>query len=394
MNKASSREFAWRRWSPHAWRPGLFVLALVLGLAFYWLQLYESHSRMREQVRVDSQRLAGQTAHALALQMHTVVRKLDYFSQHLSWIWLQGDIAAFNDASTVATRTLSSDTLAQIAVADAHGTIRYSNLSWGTPEDAERPAVSIADREHFRVHLDTHSPLLFISDPIKGRISQKWTIQFTRGLFDNGKFVGVLVMAVSAEHLAASLKAIFPDPIDAASLIKNDGTYLARSYYLPDVLGQVLPPSRPFVQHPELTEGTYETPGIVDQELRFYSWRRVEDYPLVILVGLGADKAMALMRESIRDSHWQSATGSALLLLAGLSLAWLWTQRSVRATDLQQAADALAVETTRLNMMLENFPGGVLIKDAEGRVVFVNTLWGRLLGLQKPASSLLGMDDS
>ena len=201
-------------------------------------------------------------------------------------------------------------------------------------------------------------------------------------------------MAVSAEHLTASLKAIFPDPTDAASLIKNDGTYLARSYYLTDVLGQVLPASRPFIQHPELNDGTYETPGIVDEVLRFYSWRRVENYPLVMLVGLGADKAMALMRESIRDSYWQSATGSALLLLAGLTLSWLWTQRSVRATELQRAAEALTVETSRLNTMLKSFPGGVLIKDTEGRVVFVNARWGELLGFQNPASSLLGLQDS
>ena len=134
------------------------MLALILGLAFYWMQLHASHDRMREQVRVDSQRLAGQTAHALALQMHTVVRKLGYFSQHLSWIWLQGDVAAFNDASNVATSTLSSQTLAQIAVADVHGQIRYSNLSWGRPQDATQPPVSIADREHFRVHLGTDSP--------------------------------------------------------------------------------------------------------------------------------------------------------------------------------------------------------------------------------------------
>lgn len=71
-------------WWPHVWRPGLFILALLLALAVYWALLQASHTQMREQVRVDTQKLGSQTGQALALQMDAVVRQLDYFSQHLS----------------------------------------------------------------------------------------------------------------------------------------------------------------------------------------------------------------------------------------------------------------------------------------------------------------------
>lgn len=339
-----------------------------------------------------TQRLAAQTAHALSLQVNTVVRKLDYFSIQLAWLWEHGDsMAGFHEAVTVAIDTLGPDALVQVGVTDDQGRVRYSNLHWGTSDASQHPAISIADREHFRVHVNAEKPFLFISGPIKGRISQKWTIQFTRGLHRDGKFDGVMTLSVSVEHLAGFLKDIFPNPDDAASLVKGDGTYLARSYYVSDVMGKKLPPSRPFIEHPELTEGRYEIEGMVDDVLRFYSWRRVKEYPLVVLVGLSADDAMALIEKSIHDSHWQSAASSALLLLAGIGLTGLWVQRSRRTAELQRVADALSVETSRLNTVLQRYPGGVIIRDAEGCIVFANAQSTELLGLDLPPEALLGM---
>ncbi|MFA5490268.1 MAG: diguanylate cyclase, partial [Candidimonas sp.] len=379
---------ALHRWGPHAWRPGLFVLVLLLGLAVYWALLHSSHTKMQEQESADMQRLAGQTAQALALQINTVVRKLDYFSQHLSWVWLHSDMTAFNDAARVAIQTLSTDALTQIAVADAQGQVVYSNLNWPLVAGSLQPPVSIADREHFQVHVHADGPEFFISDPIKGRISQQWTIQFTRGMWENGQFMGVMVLAVSADHLTTALKAIFPDQIDAASLVKDDGTYLARSYHLAEALGQVLPSDRPFVQQPQLSHGTYEAVAAVDQIRRLYSWQRAEDYPVVILVGLGMEKAMDLTDEAINDSHWQSGAGSALLLLAGLSLAGLWVQRSMRSTQLQQVADALRTSEGQLRVTLDAVRDGLWEFDHTTRTVHWDTRIRNMLGYGDGYSAL------
>ncbi|HUH61175.1 MAG TPA: diguanylate cyclase [Candidimonas sp.] len=347
------------RWRSHAWRPGLFILALLLALAVYWTLLQTSHTQMREQVRTDAQRLAGQTGQALALQMNTVVRKLDYFSQHLGWAWLQRSQDTFHDAASVAIRTLPPGALAQIAIADAEGKILYSSLGEGLSVNRRESTVFITDREHFQVHSTADKPFLFISEPIKGRISQQWAIQFTRGLWHNGQFQGVIVLSVSAEYLTTALKAIFPDRTDAASLIKSNGAYLARSYHLADVLGKNLPKGRPFIEHPELTHGTYEAVAEVDRISRLYSWHRVDDYPLIILVGLGSEKAMAVTDEAINDSYWQSGFGSALLLLAGLTLAWLWAQRSRHSTQLQRVADALQASEAQLRITLDAVRDGL-----------------------------------
>lgn len=55
------------------------------------------------------------------------------------------------------------------------------------------------------------------------------------------------------------------------------------------------------------------------------------------------------------------------------SIIWTWTDiTSQHATN-----EALAVETLRLSALLECFPGGVLMVDADDTVVFVNSGWLR-----------------
>lgn len=348
------------------------MLALLAGLIVYWVLLHASHIRMREQVTANTQRLAGQTAEALALQMNTAVRTLDFFTQHLSWLWLQNDLAAFDKAALTAISTLPPNAVIHVAVTDATGKIVYSSFEGGRGTKQSGLPVTIADREHFQVHANADGPLFFISEPIMARISNRHTVQLTRGIWDGEHFRGILVMAVSAEYLATALKAIFPDSTDAASLVNERGVYLSRSYYLDDVLGAALPAERPFIQHPELLAGHYEATAAIDNVRRLYNWRRVDDYPLIILVGLGADKAMALTNKAIRDSHWQSGLGSGLLFLAGLLTTLLWVQRSMRATELVRIAEALHTNVQLRRALLDHSAAAIVLLDKHGRIVEAN----------------------
>lgn len=498
-----------RLW-PHVRRPAIFVIILIVSLVVYWVLLHGSHVQMRDRARADALRLASQTGHALSLHFETTASKLDHFTRQLGWQWTQDSRPNFDNAVDVTMASLPSGALTQVAVADTRGVIQYSRLAGKPAVFDPEPPVSIFDREHFQVHLKVDRPFMFISEPVKGRISQRWTIQFTRGLWKDGTFAGVIVLSVSADHLASALTAIFPDATDAGSLLNSSGAYLARSYHLSEVLGYALPATRPFIQHPELDSGTYESFSDVDRIKRLYSWHRVAGYPLIVIVGQGSEKALALTNQAISDSHWQSGFGSGFLLLIGLIVAWLWAKGSWRASLAQevnerlelavrggnlgawecrlrdgrlsvngifttileqdpaiapqslaawealvhphdrqrfiddfkecaaihtaelageyrmlgadersihvavhgriaeldaqgnasriagtiQDVSALSIETSRLTALLQNFPGGVLIEDADDKVAFVNSLWPRLLRLNMQPSQLLGLSDA
>lgn len=388
MGRVQQQKPRWADVLKHLRKPAVFVLALIFGLAVYWMMLHRTHVQMYDQERTSTQRLATQTAQALSLQINAVVKKLDYFSSHLGHLWLNSQPQVFDNTVRVTIETLPPDALVQVAVADPQGAVKYVRQAGAQALFSPEPAVSIADREHFNVHETAGRSEMFISTPVLGRISQQWTIQFSRGLWHDGRFAGVVVLSVSAEHLAGALKAIFPDAIDAASLVNAQGIYLARSYYLSDVLGKTLPATRPFLQYPDQQEGAYEVVADVDKTDRLYSWHRVPDYPLVVLVGLGADKALALTRQAIHDSHWQSGFGSALLFLAGLALAWLWVQRSWRAEKLKQVAEALRASQTRLRVALDAVRDGLWAYDHATDTLFWDEHIRTMLGYGSDYSAL------
>src|SRR5215207_9876848 len=105
---------------------------------------------------------------------------------------------ASTDYSTIVNTTdVLSDIIVQVAIIDAKGMMRASNAG---PKPT--PAMDLSDREHFRFHVGRAEDVLFISKPVLGRASGRWSVQFTRRfLNEDGSFAGVVVASLNPEHL-------------------------------------------------------------------------------------------------------------------------------------------------------------------------------------------------
>ncbi len=347
-------------------------VALLLGMALYWVLLHQSQLGQLANAEAQTRLRAAQAAHALALQTGTQFHKLDYLARHLGEHWLEPDSHGFAHAIAVARTALPDGALVQVAIADRDGQIVYSSLATEPPANGAPMRISIADREHFRAHLDGAPPRLFISHPVFGRISQQWTVQFSRPLRDSGEFCGVILLSMSAHYLSAALRDIFPDSGDVALVVRDDGAYLARSQRLDQVLGSAVPPSRPFVVDPAARSGFYEARASIDETERHYAWHRVADYPVVVSLGLDRERALGPVRSALQDGRRQSLIGSALLLLAASVITWLWL------VQVRQAA-VLSTTSERLDLALRGGNLGTWDWDCVTNACRFNQRWADML---------------
>ena len=91
------------------------------------------------------------------------------------------------DFNTIANTTdVLSEIIVQVAIIDASGIMRASNAG---PQPV--PPMDLSDREHYRVHVNSGKDQLFISKPMIGRASGRWSVQFSRRFANvDGSFTG------------------------------------------------------------------------------------------------------------------------------------------------------------------------------------------------------------
>ena len=328
---------------------GAIWLLLLCSLAFYWVFLLASHQAQIDNVQMQTRQRAAQTAHALSLQVGTLLKTIDYVSRNLGDLWLNADAAVLQQSIGLAQNVLPKGALTQVAVANLQGEIIFAGVGNQVlvPQDHTQ-RISIADRPHFQVHLRAGTPQLFISQPVMGRISQKWTVQFSAPLLVEGQLRGVIVLSVSTDYLSQALSEVFSnaaDSNDGAILLRSDGFYLARSHSVEKVLGKEAPSKWGFLHFPQQERGGYEATAPVDGIERYYAWHRVAGHPVLINVGLGKAKALAEVRLMTQKNQRNNLLATVVVVLAAMWITALWLQQ-------RRQSVALATTSERLELVL------------------------------------------
>ena len=211
-----------------AWAILMGTCVMVFAAAVYWVALLNSHSYLRLYTQDQAWVRVTQMSRAIAAHVGSMFSGLDYTLRDLARDYETGERSTFLRGVQALQTTYPSGTVVQVAVADAQGRVVYSSLH---AAKNPREVVSIYDREHFQVHLKASPPSgFYVGQPVQGRVSQQWSIQLSRALHDrHGKFAGVLVLSLSPEFLSQQLQSIYDNPRDVILLLRDDGTYLARS---------------------------------------------------------------------------------------------------------------------------------------------------------------------
>jgi hypothetical protein len=162
-------------------------IALLLALCFaaIWISTVVELIRSKDSVLREAESSLLFQSQVFAEHSQSSIKRLDELLLDLRDSW-HGDATAF--AELVRRRQgILSDIAIQVAVIGPDGMLIFSNLS------PLKTPVDLTQREHFRVHREADAgDRLYISNPLLGKVSGKWSIQFTRPILRHGEFAGSL----------------------------------------------------------------------------------------------------------------------------------------------------------------------------------------------------------
>ncbi|MDI3491274.1 MAG: hypothetical protein PWP11_2551 [Thauera sp.] len=313
----------------------ILTLAVVLLVSLWAAVLYKAkveEVHVEETIHRDTMNLAR------AFEEHTI-RTLGSVDQALLFVKYQyekiGD--RLDIAEAVSGGMIISSLFNQVGVINAQGVYHLSNIP-------NFNRLDLSDREHFRVHLDADTNAYFVSKPVLGRATGKWSLQLTRRINRaDGSFGGVAVISVDPFYFTSFYSEVDVGKRGVVTLFGLDGIVRARRSGDMTEVGQDISRSQLMNLIKDAPAGHFVETSPVDGVLRSHSYRRLPGLQLGVLVGVDREGAMADF-EARKAGYFRFAGAMTLIIVAfaGLSAWLLHRQRmiSLRLRESQERAES------------------------------------------------------
>ncbi len=354
----------------------LVVLLSLLASSLYWWQLSSNGQQLRTETIAQAELRGKQLNASVADQISILIRYIDFAAQELATS--HGEISAleFDQKARQIEQRFPEKSLLQIAVIDAKGYLAYSNLGF-------KEALFLGDREHFKIHQESAQEALFVSQPLLGRVSNKWVIQFSRPIKRNGLLTGVIVLSISPDYLYKTLTSLSLAEEDSIAIFRQNGDYLARNRDHENALGKNVGPARAFVGAEAKANGTFRAPANFDGIVRLFNWQYVAGFPVLVVLGISENTLLAPVDQLISRNRQQAILALAIAWLLTAGVAGLLFRLHRQQLQLWARGEKLRQEEERLRAIYEVLPVGIAITNREGRIIDCNPASERLLGIHK-----------
>lgn len=221
-----------------------------------------------------------------------------------------------------------------------HGIFIYANDgSWlVNSQKTLLSNLNNSDRDYFKYHRTHADRGPYVGPPVRSKSTGHWIVTVSRRInLPDGSFGGVALATIDMNYFRLFYERFSIGKKGAIFIANGKGILLLRRPFDESLLGRDISKFPIFHDYlPKSPVGTAVVQSRVDGVTRINSYRRVEEYPLVVSAALSQDEVLASWR---LDTMIQNTVGGVLVLL----IAFIG-YRVVRQIDLRVKSEAGLVE--------------------------------------------------
>jgi two-component system sensor kinase FixL len=223
-----------------------------------------------------------------------------------------------------------------VSIANERGEIVASTL--GSRTALQR----ISRHEGFGVHAQGRTKGLYVSRPAYSRLLKRDVLWLTRRITrPDGSFGGVVAINIAPEQLTAVYEEVSADPSDIMSVIGLDGITRGRRTGHKVSSGEDLRGKLVMRMQQRNPDGTYLGPAATDGLVRYFSHRRLRDYPLFATYGILEQVVLEPVRRRAGFLYSIAALVTLITLAFAVALIRTINRRDEQASQLAASKQRL-----------------------------------------------------
>lgn len=302
------------------------VITTICGVALYQMRrdAMENALQASENLSLTLERAIARNLQTYELSMHSVIDGMKD-PEIMTLPPAMRHLVLFD-------RSINAEDLGSLLATDVDG-----NLILDSRSTTPRP-VNVGDRDYFLAHKDNPSVGIFVSRPFQPRLTQDApSIGISSRISrPDGSFNGVVVGTLRLNFFRRLFEGVELGHEGTLTLVRSDGIVIMRRPFETSVIGRDISASPVFSLWQGADKGTGIGAGTIDGVERLYSFRKVGNYPLTLIVGRALNDVLIAWRKRAAAFVILIAIVDLVILALSISLARQWKQRAASERHLLQ----------------------------------------------------------
>jgi diguanylate cyclase (GGDEF)-like protein/PAS domain S-box-containing protein len=227
---------------------------------------------------------------------------------------------------------------------------------------------SVADRDYFQSQRDNPALGTVVTGPYRSKSDNSWVLCISRRLNKpDGSFDGIVDATIEIATMNSFYSTFDMGNQGAVALLTLNGTMIVRHPYLEAVIGSNVSANDVFSTYLRRSAvGSFTYRSAIDKVVRQASYRRVADFPLVVVAAHAMDDVLA---EWLHDAILHLVVSVAIAIVLGL--AGFAVSRQVRERQ---------VAEERYRLLADNSSDAIVCTAMDGRQLYVSPSFVMLTG--------------